>query len=52
MDEDLHIEISSVKLDVKEQFVVLIVSTIAGFAANKLVESQLTNLFKNRKLSG
>jgi hypothetical protein len=38
-----------IKLDTKEQFIVLIFSTIAGFAASKFTENNLTKLIKNRK---
>lgn len=42
-------DIGDIKLNVKEQFVVLILSTIAGFAATKFTENGVTKLIKSRK---
>jgi hypothetical protein len=38
-----------INLDVKEQFIVLILSTIAGFAASKVTENGITKLIKQKK---
>lgn len=48
MDE---IEITEINLNVKEKFVVLILSTVAGFAASQLTERGVTNFIKNRRTS-
>ena len=47
----LHLgdQMEEVKLNNKEQFVVLILATVAGFAANKFTESQVTKFIKHRK---
>lgn len=44
--------IENVKLNTKEQFVVLILSTVAGFAASKLTENNVTKFIQARKVVG
>lgn len=49
--DDIEIEIGDVNLNVKEKFVVLILSTVAGFAASQLTERGVTNFIKARRSS-
>jgi len=38
-----------IKLNTKEQFIVLIASTVAGFLASKATDTQVTKFLKSRK---